>query len=298
MTVTRKKAAAMLRYWNLENAPITPVSAANGDWSNAFFVGEDYVLKCTGNSAKWRNHKTLTDALSQMGISAPVVIPTREGAPAVPWGEVWFYLTKRVQGEPLTAREIMEHPPLAARLGECLGLLHRALEKVEPVVEEPDLLATLRDWALPRLQQTMGLEESFCRRYLEEFSRVWSSLPRQIIHRDPNPGNVIRQGEGWGFVDFELSQRNLRIYDPCYAATALLSEDFHHREQWLTVLEALMAGYDRVVSLTEEEKRAIPLVILANQFVCTAWFSGESRYEGLYHVNRDMTLWLREVLQV
>ena len=64
-----------------------------------------------------------------------------------------------------------------------------------------------------------------CRRYKEiicDYDDVvlYPKLPRQIIHRDPNPGNIICAEVQWGFIDFELAERNVRIYDPCYAATA------------------------------------------------------------------------------
>lgn len=47
-----------------------------------------------------------------------------------------------------------------------------------------------------------------------------------MIHRDPNPGNIILCGDNWGILDFDLSERNIRIFDPCYAATAILSESY------------------------------------------------------------------------
>ena len=31
-------------------------------------------------------------------------------------------------------------------------------------------------------------------------------LPRQVIHRDPNPSNIILAKDKWGFIDFELSE--------------------------------------------------------------------------------------------
>ena len=35
-------------------------------------------------------------------------------------------------------------------VGEIIGQLHLALEKIDDCVNEADLLATLRDWALPK----------------------------------------------------------------------------------------------------------------------------------------------------
>lgn len=46
--------------------------------------------------------------------------------------------------------------------------------------------------------------------------------------------------------------------------------------------------------LTEEERKAIPSVILANQFVCVAWFSEQVKYAEIYEINKKMTCWLLE----
>ena len=46
--------------------------------------------------------------------------------------------------------------------------------------------------------------------------------------------------------------------------------------------------------LTDEERKAIPYVILANQLVCVAWFAGQDKYAELFEINKHMTLWLIE----
>ena len=55
------------------------------------------------------------------------------------------------------------------------------------------------------------------------FRELYAELPKQIIHRDPNPSNIITNADKWGFIDFDLSECSVRIYDPCYAASAILS---------------------------------------------------------------------------
>ena len=147
----------------------------------------------------------------------------------------------------------------------------------------------------------MQVPVGLCEEYLEEFEQIYDMLPRQLIHRDPNPSTVIRRMSGgkevWGFIDFELSERNIRIYDPCYAATAIFSEWFmagKEREvtKWPDVYKNIMTGYDRVVGLTEEERRAVPYVILTNQLICVAWFADQGKYEEMYRANIKMTEWI------
>ena len=57
-------------------------------------------------------------------------------------------------------------------------------------------------------------------------------------------------------------------------------------------MKEIMYGYDSVVKLTDAEKKAIPYMILANQFVSTAFFAGKDKYEELYGTNKAMTEWI------
>ena len=89
----------------------------------------------------------------------------------------------------------------------------------------------------------------------------------------------------------------MRVFDPCYAATAILSETFEEGNEekllaWTEVMKEIMYGYDSVVKMSDAEKEAIPYVILANQFVSTAFFAGKDKYEELYKTNKAMTEWI------
>ena len=154
-------------------------------------------------------------------------------------------------------------------------------------------MGTVRDLALPKGKTVLGLSDHFCKAFLNTFSSLYPDLPRQIIHRDPNPGNIICADGQWGFIDFDLSERNVRIYDPCYAATAILSETFgKHHDTWPEICREIICGYDAVAHLTETEWKAIPYIILANQLICVAWFSEQDKYKEVFEINKNMTRWL------
>lgn len=75
----------------------------------------------------------------------------------------------------------------------------------------------------------------------------------------------------------------------------MLSESFgKDNERWLELYRNIIHGYDSVAHLTDEERNAIPYVILANQFVCVAWFAGQDKYAELFETNKQMTLWFIE----
>ena len=73
----------------------------------------------------------------------------------------------------------------------------------------------------------------------------------------------------------------------------MLSESFgKDNDKWLEIYRNIICGYDSVAHLTDEERKAIPYVIFANQFVCVAWFAGQNKYAELFGTNKKMTLWL------
>ena len=295
MTITNKKAAQILKHWNLSDETITDIyyEGTGNKNDSARYVGEKYVLKFTANLGKLKKHIEVSKALCDIGLLAAVPVPTTDGAEFISDGEVYFYLTRRLPGEQMISNRFGEGD--GRFVGEIIGQLHLALSRIEDCVSEADLLATVRDWALPKAQMALNLSDAFCKEYLDAFSDLYPNLPRQIIHRDPNPGNIICSPDQWGFIDFELAERNARIYDPCYAATAVLSETFgQDNNKWLGIYRDIICGYDSVAHLTDDERKAIPYIILANQFVCVAWFAEQDKYAEILETNKKMTAWLIE----
>ena len=295
MTVTHKKATQILKHWNLSDENITDIyyEGTGNKNDSACYVGERYVLKFTANFGKLKKHIEVSKALRSIGLLSAVPVPTTDGAECISDGEVYFYLTRRLPGEQMIAHRFADGD--GRFVGEIIGQLHLALAKIEDCVSEADLLATVREWALPKAKEALNLSDAFCKEYLDTFVNLYPNLPRQIIHRDPNPGNIICADDQWGFIDFELAERNARIYDPCYAATAVLSETFgRENDKWLRIYRDIICGYDSVARLTDTERQAIPYVILANQFVCVAWFAEQDKYAELFETNKQMTEWLIE----
>ena len=293
MTVTHKKAAQILQAWNLEGETITDIyyDGTGNKNDSACYVGEEFVLKYTANLGKLKNHIEVSKAIESIGLLSASPVATADGKEYIQDGELYFYVTKRLSGTQMVSHSFGDGD--ARFVGEIIGQLHLALSKIDDCISDADLLATVRDWALPNAKVALNLSDDFCKEYLDTFAALYPKLPRQIIHRDPNPGNIICNHDQWGFIDFDLAERNARIYDPCYAATAVLSENFgKDNDKWLEIYRNIICGYDSVAHLTDEERKAIPYVIFANQFVCVAWFAGQNKYAELFGTNKKMTLWL------
>ncbi len=190
-----------------------------------------------------------------------------------------------------------EYLEKARFIGEIVGQLSLALAKIDVVVDDMNILKNVCEWAIPALNEKVVIDKSFLESYQRRFRELYDELPKQIIHRDPNPSNIITNDDKWGFIDFDLSECSVRIYDPCYAASAILSESFEldnpdKLKKWIEIFREIMYGYDAVAKLTESEKEAIPYVLLANQFIATSWFADKDKYKDIYEVNVSMTEWM------
>lgn len=137
----------------------------------------------------------------------------------------------------------------------------------------------------------MGLGEDFFVHWQETFARLYPRLPRQLVHRNLCPNClVLRDGQVVGFTQFDMIEEEARLFDVCYAATAILSEtaDEALYPAWLDVLETLLRGYDSASPLTCEEKQAVYGMLCANQMICVAYFGDREEYREVARRNRAM----------
>ena len=299
--VSHKKIKEVLQSWGLENEKLSDVVyAETGNVSeSACYVGDNYIIKFSPNLGNAEKHISLSQAIESVGLSTATPIKTVDGKFVVASEELYFYVTKRLEGKQLKASTMYfeDYMPKARFIGEIVGQLSVALSKVEVITNQANIFKSAKEWAIPALSGKMDLPKSFVEMYEKEFGEIYESLPQQIIHRDPNPGNIILYGDNWGVLDFDLSERNIRIFDPCYAATAILSESFEadntdKLNQWIIIYKNILYGYDEVVKLSDNEWKAIPYVVITNQLISTAWFSEQEKYRELYETNKKMTEWM------
>jgi len=142
----------------------------------------------------------------------------------------------------------------------------------------------------------MKVPDSFFEEYIRDFGMLFEKLPKQLIHSDPNPCNILfYDGDVSGFIDFDLSERNIRLWDPCYCATGILCEQRNAEnayEKFSVILDAMLHGYDSVNPLTAEEKQAIYYVLCSVQMICVAYFESVSEYKDLARTNREMLIYM------
>lgn len=146
---------------------------------------------------------------------------------------------------------VADHAMLG-RLGETLGLLNRALSTFDhpaahrcfewDVLQLPLLRPLLAEFAFDEVEAAFAW---FGRLALDD-------LPRQVIHNDFHPGNVLTDGhEVTGVLDFGDVIHTARVVDLAVAQCYFGRGD------------ALVAGFESVVPLRDEEHAVLPGLIAA-----------------------------------
>lgn len=295
---TKKEIRRVLRHWGLEKAVIgeVPVMYDGRPDESAWTVDGQYRLR-TGERVRLIRERQVTTALAAHGFGAEVPVPTNDGHAFAEENGV-FLLSRVMPGQPLRVVDCYGESSPAFACGEGIARLHGALRDIEADVshDRGDLLGGALDWALPAVrrmneQWSLGLDEGFFAGWAERFEALYPLLPRQLIHRNLCPSYVLMaDGRVTGFTQFDTLEEEARLFDLCYAATGILSEtaDEALYPRWKDVLEDLLRGYDSVSPLTEEEKRAVPDMLCANQMICVAYFGEHEIDRELARRNREM----------
>lgn len=303
---TEKELRKILTNWDIsQDQAISGVKIIDGTKTanNVWQIGKDYILK-TGDRATLLRNVRAAKAIEKHGLSAPVPVPTKNGDEFTE-GQDIFVLIRKVKGEPLPKSDRFggQCGDFGFKYGQAIAKLHNALAKEEEVLQpyEQDLFAHVTEYALPKVQKqniqwNMGLSEGFFKDYTDNFGKLFEKLPKQLIHRDPNPCNILFcSGEVSDFTDFELSERNVRLWDPCYCATGILSEQRNTEnvyDKFPVILESILKGYNSVNPLTTEEKQAVYYVICSIQMICVAYFESVNEYKDLAKINREMLTYI------
>lgn len=301
--ITHNKVAGILRHWNMEDKTVSNiVNTDSGEiCPDVFLIDGKYILKVFGLPGPANSNAQILRALHQAGISEAAPIQTKEDSFVATDGELYYILTHRIDGKEMSVPEMYAQPEMARYLGEVIGQLHQALRENDDIVcNERNIYEEVLSCWLEPVRQAMDLPAEFCAEYRSTFGRLHGQLPVQIIHRDPNPSNImIRDGKCVGLVDFDLSQRSIRLFDPCYAATALLCAAFAEDPEtrlpmWKKIFHGIIHGYDSVMHLTEAEKKALPFVVYSIQLICVGFFSTQEKFEELTKTNIAMLRWLMD----
>lgn len=292
--ISKNKVQKLLNEWGLQVEKITNIYSENtGRKSdNAYFIGSDYVIKFTPNFGSIKNNISMSKAMINADIPTFDIVKTIKGDDYIQNGELYFIVIKRIKGEQLKCEDIFNNTDLAFCIGKNIAKLHNVLQSfVKSNYNYADILSEVKA-IFPKVKDLIDIDD-----FTDEFKPLYDNLPKQLIHRDINPSNMVFDNEEFkGFVDFDLSEVNVRIFDICYCATSILSECFSNqsidKKLWFEISDKLISGYETIITLTNEEKQAIPYVIYSIQIICISYFRKFDKYEHLAKINIDMLKWI------
>jgi homoserine kinase type II len=133
------------------------------------------------------------------------------------------------------------------------GELHRA----HPLVSDP--VAALEGVPVDRHQKERlwTLMDAM----VTGIPQLYTALPRQLIHNDYDPSNVLLAGQRvTGILDWEFSTVDLRAMDLAVALCWWPRAPFQSARRW-AIMDAFGEGYTRYTLLTADEIEALPFLI-------------------------------------
>lgn len=268
----KHKIQQIINEWDIEKKEIKQI------YDSAWQIGEDFVLKTYEDiNMLQRNIKILT-ILEDMGIPVGGIVLTKDKNTYARDNEYYYILTNKLSGSNIT--DIHKNTAIASEMGQVLARLHKVFKECETQDKfwDNSLLKEMKGWIREAFVKNNWkyIEESeFCS-LVEQLEKVYDKLPVQLIQRDVHLGNFLfDNGKFSGYIDFDLSQRNIRIFDLCYFMLGLLSEEevLNISEvKWLDILKCFFAGYEQEHKLLPEEKQAVPYVMEAIELLFVAWF--------------------------
>ena len=263
----------ILPLWGIEGGEISQI------YPSAWEVNHSYVIKVYSEQAPLDRNIRISTILSDCHIPVAEIALTKTGEKYVRCQDTYFLMSGKLEGSNLVDLKDTE---MARKMGCAIAQLHKAFIRCEREIEfwDNSLLQEMEGWIRDNLikNEWQPVSESEYFQTLAQLKKVYDRLPRQLIHRDVHFGNFLfLDGDFSGYIDFDLSQKNIRIFDVCYFLAGLLAEAAPEpltRNEWLEHVKSVIAGYESVTPLSGAEKEALPYVMECIEILFAAYYTG------------------------
>lgn len=261
----------ILPFWEMEGACLSQI------YTSAWEIDASYVIKVYHSKNQLERNIKISELLSECNIPAARTVLTKTGESYVEDQGIYFLMSEKFPGSNLS--DIRERET-ARKMGRAIARLHTAYLNCEREIDfwDNSLLKEMKGWVRETLEAdgfSMFSQEEYTKA-VAELEKEYDDLPKQLIHRDVHFGNFLfSEGEFSGYIDFDLSQRNIRIFDICYFLTGILSDEAENvftEAEWLSQVGAVVSGYESILLLSAAEKRSVPCVMECIEILCAAYF--------------------------
>lgn len=269
----RERVEGILSLWGMEIQQLSQI------YATAWEVNHSYVMKAYSDKKQLERNIKISGILARCDIPVAEIVPTETGEKYVEQEGFYFFLSRKLQGSNVTDIKDKE---IARKMGRAMARLHKAFLECEKEIPfwDNSLLDEMKGWVQENLAANAWkiVDRETYARAVESLESMYDRLPKQLIHRDVHFGNFLfSEGDLSGYIDFDLSQRNIRIFDICYFLTGLLAEetkDAFTKKEWTESVRAAIAGYEGITRLSAEEKAGIPCVMECIEILFAAYFIG------------------------
>lgn len=269
------KIKVLLPNWGLQNKSIKQI------YSTVWQIGEDYVLKSYNESESLKRNIMINQHLESMGIPVGKLIITTKGDQYVEDEGHFFFVSKKLQGSNIISLKFGNK--IAEAMGEIIANLHIAFNGLEDKIElwNNSFLDEMNGWVKESFEKSgwQNISREDYTIVVKKLEKSYRKLPVQLIHRDVHFGNFLfNNGTFSGYIDFDLSQKNIRIFDLCYFVLSVLSEKEKFEiteEKWFNFVQNVFSGYNKILALTSEEKKSVVFVMECIELLFIAYFEGQ-----------------------
>lgn len=244
-------------------------------------IGDGFVLKVYHDEDKLRRSIRINASLGEMGIPVAKTLPTCTGKPYIQKNEYFFHISERLPGK--NTISLKNNTEIGFEMGKIIARLHCAFRECEELqgLWQSSLPDEMNGWIREAFEKSgwKYIEKSRFYEILHYLEKHCHKLYVQPIHRDVHFGNFLfDNGSFSGYIDFDLSQKNVRIFDLCYFVLSVLSEKDKleiTEGEWFALLENTFAGYHSLCELSAQELEAVPCVMEAIELLFVAWCINE-----------------------
>lgn len=263
----------ILPLWGIESKELSQI------YPSAWEINSSYVIKVYHDQKQLKRNIKISEILLDCTIPVAKTVLTTTGEKYATYKDFYFLISKKLQGNNLSD---IKDKTMAWKMGCAIAQLHTAFLKCEKEIDfwDNSLLTEMNGWVQENLTNNEWsiLSRKEYTKTVELLKSVYDCLPKQLIHRDVHFGNFLfYEGNLSGYIDFNLSQRNIRIFDICYFLTGLLAEETNvafTKNEWIEITKSVIAGYESIIGLSEKERSIVPCVMECIEILFVAYFIG------------------------
>ena len=270
--------AGIMGFWGLNEEP---VAATPTTWE----VAGKYILKSVGTENAALNNIRLTAALRSHGVPVPHIMKAADGRDYILTEEGCYLLLEKLAGSHIKEVFEQDYESIAYETGIVIGKIHCAFMTVtDNKTGMNSFHQELTGWISRELSGSSLLTKEEWSGPMDALCRIYPQLPRQQIHRDLHYGNLLFEGTTLtGVLDFDLGKQDARLFDIAYFLIGQLTgykDCMAIKKKWIRFISQFLSGYESIIVLENDEKKALPLMMQCIELLFTAFWQQKANQEA------------------